>query len=319
MRNEKIMGHLAAVVCVLIWGTTFISTKILLRGFGSVEILVIRFVIGLLALTAACPRRMILQDKKQEVYYALAGLTGVALYYLLEIVALSYTFASNVGIIISTAPFLTALVLHLCQKEETPLYRSFFVGFAAEFSGIVLISLNGASFHLSPKGDFLTLGAAFVWALYSLFLKKINTFGYSTVLNTRRIFIWGIFFMIPISLLLGFDPDWGKLTEPVYLLNFLFLGICACALCFAVWNYAVKAAGAVETSIYIYLTPIVTLAASAVILQEPITGLMMAGTILTLAGLLISEIKPKENESANEAEISERNTENEKNCPDVEV
>ncbi|MCI6730999.1 MAG: hypothetical protein MR487_01535 [Lachnospiraceae bacterium] len=61
----------------------------------------------------------------------------------------------------------------------------------------------------------------------------------------------------------------------------------------------------------------------AVILQEPITGLMMAGTILTLAGLLISEIKPKENENANEnaneEEASERNTGNENNCPDVEV
>ena len=78
-------------------------------------------------------------------------------------------------------------------------------------------------------------------------------------------------------------------------------------------------AGAVETSIYIYLTPIVTLAASAVILQEPITGLMMAGTILTLAGLLISEIKPKENGNANEEESFEINTGNEKKCPDVEV
>lgn len=39
MKNEKIIGHLAAVVCVLIWGTTFISTKILLTGFGSVVIL----------------------------------------------------------------------------------------------------------------------------------------------------------------------------------------------------------------------------------------------------------------------------------------
>lgn len=57
----------------------------------------------------------------------------------------------------------------------------------------------------------------------------------------------------------------------------------------------------------------------AVILQEPITGLMMAGIILTLAGLLISEIKPKENENANEEEASERNTGNENNCPDVEV
>lgn len=296
MKNEKIIGHLAAIIAVVIWGTTFISTKILLREFSSVEILVIRFLIGVLALAAACPKRMKLTDRRQEIYYALAGLTGVTLYYLMEIVALSYTFASNVGVIISTAPFFTAVVLHMVLKEEEPFYWTFFVGFVVALIGIALISFNGAAFHLSPKGDLLTVAAAFVWALYSLFLKKINTFGYSTILNTRRIFLWGLLFMIPMALVMGCSPEIEILLQPAYLLNFLFLGVGACALCFVIWNYAVKVVGAIQTSIYIYLDPIITVAVSAVILKEPVTGLMILGTGLTLAGLFISEYKPKKGE-----------------------
>ena len=104
------------------------------------------------------------------------------------------------------------------------------------------------------------------------------------------------------------------------------MGHLAAVVCVLIWGTTfistkilLRGFGSVETSIYIYLTPIVTLAASALILQEPVTGLMMAGTILTLAGLLISEIKPKENGNANEEETSEKNTGNENHCPDEEV
>lgn len=292
MNNRKLIGHLAALLAVVIWGTTFISSKVLLRSFDPVEILVIRFLIGLAALFIVCPKRLRLTDKKQEIYYILTGLTGVTLYYLLENIALTFTFASNVGVIISTAPFFTAVVLHLFLKDKEPLGGAFFVGFVVALAGIAFISFNGTQFHLSPVGDLLTIGAALCWAFYSMFLKKVNSFGYLTILNTRRIFLWGIVFMVPMGFVMGFRPDVRKIVEPMNLLNFLFLGIVACAVCFVVWNFAVKEIGAIRTSIYIYLSPAITVFASALLLGEPVTGMMLAGTALALIGLLISEIKP---------------------------
>ena len=56
--REQRLGHLAALFTVINWGTTFIATKILLGGFSPVEILVYRFLFGLIALTLACPRRL---------------------------------------------------------------------------------------------------------------------------------------------------------------------------------------------------------------------------------------------------------------------
>ena len=68
MRADRALGHLAALVTILIWGTTFISTKVLLQVFTPVEILCIRFLTGYAALWLACPRRLKLREKKQELY-----------------------------------------------------------------------------------------------------------------------------------------------------------------------------------------------------------------------------------------------------------
>ena len=75
--NRTAAGHLAAFVTILIWGTTFISTKVLLRTFSPVEILFVRFVMGYLALWLACPRSLRLTSARQEGLYAAAGFCGV--------------------------------------------------------------------------------------------------------------------------------------------------------------------------------------------------------------------------------------------------
>ena len=78
MENRKTLGHLAALLTIVIWGTTFISTKILLVDFQPVEILFFRFVMGFLVLLAAYPHILKTADYKQELTFALAGLCGIA-------------------------------------------------------------------------------------------------------------------------------------------------------------------------------------------------------------------------------------------------
>lgn len=160
-------------------------------------------------------------------------------------------------------------------------------------AGIVLVSLNGSALQLNPVGDLLALLAAFLWACYSILTKKIAGFGFRTILTTRRVFCYGILFMAPALFLFGFRLDLGRFANPAYLLNILFLGLGASALCFVTWNAAVKLLGAIKTSVYIYLVPVITVAASVLILQEPFTWMTAAGTALTLAGLFLSESKPK--------------------------
>lgn len=296
MENKSTTGHLSALITIFIWGTTFISTKILLKDFQPVEILFFRFVLGLAVLFLVYPKRMGIKNPRQELVFAAAGLSGICLYYLLENIALTYTMASNVGVIISVAPFFTAILSRFFMKGEEGLRPRFFLGFAVAIAGICLISFNGSKLELNPAGDFLAVLAALVWAVYSLLTKKISSYGYHTIQTTRRVFIYGIICMVPALFIFDFQIGAERFAEPKALLNLLFLGLGASALCFVTWNYAVKILGAVRTSVYIYMVPVITVLTSALILKETITPVAAAGTAITLVGLFLSEGKSRKEE-----------------------
>ena len=298
--NKTIHGHIAAFLTILIWGTTFISTKVLLISFKPVEILFIRFMIGYFALWCVCPRRLKVRRRKQEWYFAAAGLCGVTLYYLFENIALTYTLASNVGGIISIAPFFTVIFSCLFLHDRRPNIR-FFAGFLIALAGIFLISFGGEkNLQLNPVGDLLAVIAAMIWAAFSTITKKISGFGYNTIQTTRRTFFYGLIFMVPALLLMDFHMELQQFASLKNVLNLLFLGFGASALCFVTWNLAVKILGSVKTSVYIYMVPVITAVTSALILHEKLTRTIVSGIVLTLIGLFLSEDRKTEKNTAKE-------------------
>lgn len=288
MTEKKSIGHMAAILTILLWGTTFISTKVLLRSFTPIEVLFFRFMIGFITLILIYPRRLKITDKKQELVFAGAGICGVTFYFLFENIALTYTQASNVGVLVSISPFITAVLAQTFLGEK--LKPKFFIGFLIAVAGIVLIGLNGNFvLKLNPLGDLLAMLAAVAWACYSILTKKISGFGYHIIQATRRTFFYGLLFMIPALYFMEFQIGAERFLDQTNLLNILYLGFGASALCFVTWNFALKRLGAVKTSVYIYLVPAVTILAATLILKERITWLALSGTGLTLLGLIVSE------------------------------
>lgn len=288
-KNEVTLGHLAAIFTVAIWSTTYISTKILLGSFHPVEIMVYRFAIGFLALLVIGHGSMPLKKKRHELLFALAGLCGITFYFTLQNIALTYTYASNACVVISTAPIFTALLSRILMGRETRLSVNFFIGFAVAIIGILLISFNGARMELNPLGDLLNVCAAIIWGFYSVITRKISNLGYHTMRSTRKIFFYGLLFMIPIVLWMDIDFSFAALAVPENILHLLYLGIGASAVCFFTWNHAIRVLGAVKTSVYIYLEPAITVVTSMLILGEHITYLAVIGTVLTMTGLILSE------------------------------
>jgi len=271
-----------------------VSTKLLLDSFTPLEILLFRFLIGFFVLLLLYPKLFKIRNLQEEILFAAAGLCGITFYYLLENIALTYTTASNAGVIVSISPFLTAILARIFLQGEKP-GPFFYLGFLFALSGIFLISFSGNSqWSLSPIGDLLALSASVVWAFYSILSRKIGTLGYNTIQTTRRTFFYGVLFMLPALALMDFQIDAKRLSDPFLLSNLLFLGIGASALCFVTWNLAVRFLGAIKTSVYIYLVPVITVAMSVIILKDPLTWMTILGIVLTLAGLFLSEMKAKE-------------------------
>ncbi len=88
---------------------------------------------------------------------------------------------------------------------------------------------------------------------------------------------------------MGFNWDFTRFADSKNLLNMIFLGVVASAVCFVVWNYGMKLIGPVKTSIYIYANPVTTIVFSILILKEPLTIPAAVGAVLTLSGLVISQ------------------------------
>lgn len=282
-------AHIATLLTIMVWGITFISTKVLLRDFSPLEVLIFRFLIGYAALWLVYPRFVPVRRWKEELLFAGAGLCGVTLYFLLENIALTYTYASNVGIIVSVAPFFTAVGAQLLLKDEQ-LHLPFFIGFLIAMAGIALISLNGNYvLKLNPLGDGVAVLACVCWAFYSILMRMISRLERPALGSTRRVFFYGLLFMLPATAVLDFRWELHRVTEGANLFNLLFLGLGASALCFAAWNWSVGILGAIQTSTYIYLVPVITVIAAYVWLDETLTAAALSGAILTLIGLMVSE------------------------------
>ena len=153
--------HFAALFAVAVWGATFVSTKVLIaNSLTPAEIFVLRFALAYLCILPFACGRLWAANVRDELLLAAAGLSGGSLYFLTENVALEYAPASNVSLIVCTAPVWTAVLMSLVYRSERMTRRQT-AGSALAFAGMVLVVLNGHFvLRLSPRGDLLALSAA---------------------------------------------------------------------------------------------------------------------------------------------------------------
>lgn len=288
-KNKLILVHLLCLFTSIVWGTTFISTKVLLEDLHPMKIMLIRFVICYLLLWVFHPKTEKIKSWKDELLFGVTGFFGITLYYIFENMSLMHTFASNASIIISLSPMFTVLFAYFIYKKEKP-GKNFFLGFAVAMAGIMLVEMNGSLvMEMSPFGDFLALLAAAAYGVYAILYKKISDKGYHCVTATRRIYFYGILCLLPFLWKEGYGIDVALVKEPVIFWNLIYLGAVASALCYICWNYAIEILGAVKTGVYIYILPAITMATSALILKEPVNGLAVIGCFLCIMGLVVSE------------------------------
>lgn len=190
-KSKDLLYHSIAILTVIIWGTTFVSTKILINtGLSPVEILLYRFVLAYFCILTIAHRRLWANCVKDEFLLFLSGLCGGSLYFIAENTALGITLASNVSLLICTAPIITTVLSHLFYKES--LRKGLLYGSLVALFGVGLVVFNGSVLlKVNPLGDFLTLVAATMWAFYCLILKRLSR-SYPTLFITRKVFFYGI-------------------------------------------------------------------------------------------------------------------------------
>lgn len=292
MRTDKSnniwLFHVLAILVIVAWGASFPCTKILLAAdISPTEIFVYRSIVAYLGLLFFSRFKVKLWGWRDESLAVLCGLTGGALYFVLQNVALDLTLLSDVVVVVAINPLLTTILAAIFLKEEHFSWK-ILAGSAVAFAGVAVVTFhNGFKWGDGLLGNVLAFLAALSWAVYSVLLKRVQG-RHSTLDITRKVMIYGTLCALPLMFLEPLSPL-STLLSPAILTNMLFLSLVCSMAAFFLWNLVIKKIGTIKASNYLYLDPVVSIVAGVIMIHEPVGAVAVIGCALVLLGVIMVE------------------------------
>ena len=127
-----------------------------------------------------------------------------------------------------------------------------------------------------------------MWVIYSIVMAKVEG-KYDSLMITRKVFFYGVLTLLPYFAIEPFEVTLEMLSRPIVIGNLLFLGLLASLICYWTWNVSLIKLGAVRSTNYLYINPIVAMITSYLVLNEHITPLAIIGTVLILTGMYLAQ------------------------------
>ena len=283
------MARFYLLTAVIFWGWTFVATRIVLEYLSPVELLGLRFLIGLpLLVVVVIAKKLRFNFTPRERWAVLIGSAIITVHFLIQITGLQYTTATKTGWIISVTPLVLAFLSWAVLKER--------IG-PKEISGIILATLgilllvsNGSLTEfgwLDSIGDWLVLASAHTWALYTIATRDVSRSQHPLTVTCAVMFPSALVIIGYIS----FTSDWSKFfTLPVEpLLALLFLALLGLAVAHWFWQEGIAAIGGARAGIFLYLEPIATTVLAVPYLDEPFTPYTAIGGGLVLIGVYVAQ------------------------------
>ena len=292
LKPITILAHLGALLTMIAWGSSFLSSKVLMidGGFTPVEVFVYRFAFAYVLLLLFTFKKIFANSWKDELQLLACGLCAGSLYFITENYALKLTSAGNVSLLASISPLFTTALMTIIYKVKVNL--GVIIGSVVAFFGVgCVIFSSGDGFELRPTGDIFALCSALSWAIYSIVVKRLNPL-YSSFFITRKMFFYGVLTALPLFFIQKAPYHFNLLFDfnNVSLgLNFLFLVVMCSLLAYLIWSEIMKILGPITTNNYLYLQPLVTMFAAYLFLGEGINTWGLIGCFLIILGILLSD------------------------------
>lgn len=283
------VAHALLLSAVVIWGWTFVATKVLVAELTPVEVLALRLALGLPFLgLVLLAKRVRLRFDREDALPLLLGGGILAAHFLIQIKGLETTTASNTGWIISASPLALAFLSRVILGER--IGGRAVAGIAVATTGILLLVSRGRLTDLGwmhSVGDWLILVSAHTWALYTVATRD---------LSRRRNALAVTFAILAIAAVAAgaaFATS-GDLMS-IRALSFqgwmaaLYLAIPGLALGQWFWQEGVARLGAAQAGLYLYLEPVATLTLAVPFLGEPLGPFILLGGGLILGGVWMGQ------------------------------
>ncbi len=283
--------YLKLLGMAVFWGGTFIAGKLAAQHVGPFSAAFLRFAIASVFLLLAAWRiegRLPAVRPRQILPIFLLGLTGVLAYNVFFFKGLKLIEAGRAAIIIANNPIGIALFSALIFRERLTPPR--LVGILVSISGAVLVITRGSWSALGSGsvgwGELFILGCVASWVTFSLLGKALLT-EMSPLASVLYASLSGALCLALPAWQEGLPGAWPAFTLIDWLALF-YLGFFGTVLGF-VWYYqGIQRIGAMKAGVFINFVPISAILFGYVILDEPLTLSLLAGTILVLSGVYLA-------------------------------
>jgi drug/metabolite transporter (DMT)-like permease len=220
------------------------------------------------------------------------GFIGNSLYQVFFITGLANTSPTNAALILATPPIFIALIGAVFKLEKLTWLA--WLGIFMSFGGIALVILGNAPTETADSsahslfGDFMTLGAAIMWALYTLLAVPVLK-RHAPLKLTALTVSAGAVPLLLIATPAFLTTDWAKVSLSVWL-GVLYCGGVAIALGYILWNRGVQQVGAARTAVYSNLTPVLVALLAWLVRGDPVTVYHVVGAIIILTGITLTRL-----------------------------
>ena len=308
MQKSKAVPYLEVLFAVIVWGASFIATKVALRDISPIAVVWLRFSMGVIILGIAVVMRkqFSLPNKNEWAYFALLGFLGITFHQWLQSNGLQTSEAGTTAWIVATTPVFMALLGWIVLKEGLSWYKV--IGIFLAFTGVLLVVSKGNLSSISigkfgAPGDKLILISAVNWAVFSV-LSRRGLKSYPASLMMFYVMSLGWLFTTLLFFANTRLMEVSNLTINGWL-GIAFLGIFCSGLAYIAWYDALQALPAAQTGAFLYIEPLVAVAVAFFVLGEPITLVSLIGGGVILFGVwMVNQNQEKKEQMGKETTSS---------------
>ncbi|HDE4763974.1 TPA: DMT family transporter [Staphylococcus aureus] len=281
LRDTTFLSYLFTII---LWGSAFPMIKIALNDFSAESLSAFRLILAtIILLPFVIIKKLSTPELRDIPVIFILGFCGFVIYHTALNFGETLISAGISGILVSTTPIFSSALAYIFLKEHFSKWN--WLSSLVAFIGISIISISKDDYTtINVLGVFIILLASFSESLYFTFQKKyIEKYGF-IAFTLYTIMASSPFMLIFIPEIIN-DIHGATFTSIV---SVLYLAIFPTIIPYVLLAYIVKSVGVSDATMSLYLTPIVSLLLSYLLLDELPTTLAIIGGIITLLGVSLS-------------------------------
>lgn len=284
MNIKKVKGYLSLIIVTILWGSSFVSSKLVLEALQPMTLAFLRYFFSFLALLTFF--LIFEKDKRLKksdfLDLVLSSGIGIFIYFIGEYNALTYISASTASIIVSLLPIFMLLTNFIVYQEKVTLQKLIIIGLTLVGVGLVVQADLLVLFQESLIGYSLMLMGVLAWVVFSIStvrLRKNNS--NLKVITYQSGLALGLF--LPFGL---FNVDSILILTTTNWINIIYLGVFASGLAFYLYVYSLNTLGTLPAAIFGNLVPVITIITGYIFLNERLSPLQIGGGLLIIIVLM---------------------------------